>query len=133
DRGGIQRLGRWVHLDSGRLPRACTAQRCEVLQVGGSGALPSDPRLHLVRVGAGLLLSDLPLGSALGIRQGPAVVQAGSYHQTTEPPILLAEGVGAVSRFPQVEDTYRTYSWVVPLVGRDVHPWGVDALMSRIQ
>jgi hypothetical protein len=133
DLGGVEGLARWVRLRSGRLPRPCTRQRCEVLQVGGNGPLPTDPRLHVIRVGSGRLVSDLPLGSQLGIRQGPAILAAGLYHQAPQPPILLADGVAALSRFPQVEDSYRTYSWVVPLERRDVHPWDVDALTARIQ
>ena len=123
DLNGIQGLQRWVLLRSGRLPRPCTSERCEVVQVGGSGPLPTDPRLHLSLVGHGRLSGDLPLGSQLGIQQGPAVVQAGHYHVAPQPPILLAEGVDALSRFPLVEDSYRTYAWVVPLEARDVHPW----------
>ncbi len=133
DLGGIEGLGRWVRLSSGRLPQPCTPRRCEVLQVGGRGALPTDPDLHLALVGSGRLVSDLPLGSQLGLRKGPAVVTAASYQAAQQPPILLAEGVDALSRFPLVENTYRTYSWVVPLEPRDVHPWEVSTLTARIE
>jgi FtsX-like permease family len=133
DLGGVEGLGRWVQLRSGRLPQPCTPRRCEVLQVGGSGALPTDPRLHLALVGSGRLVTDLPLGSQLGLRQGPSVVTAASYQAAQQPPILLAEGVDALSRFPLVENIYRTYSWVVPLEAQDVHPWEVNTLTARIQ
>jgi hypothetical protein len=131
--GGVQGLGRWVRLRSGRLPRPCTPLHCEVLQVGGRGVLPTDPKLHLARVGRGRLVSDLPLGSQLGLEQGPAVLTAASFQAAQQPPILLAEGVAALSRSSLVEDTYRTYSWVVPLRARDVHPWVVDSFETRIQ
>src|SRR5829696_4364926 len=32
---GADDLSRWIHVTSGRLPRRCTAGRCEVLQIGG--------------------------------------------------------------------------------------------------
>ena len=34
--GAVSGIGHYVHLSSGRLPRACTPARCEVVQVGGT-------------------------------------------------------------------------------------------------
>ena len=38
--GGVDGLARWVRLRSGRLPRRCTPRLCEVVVVGGTGAVP---------------------------------------------------------------------------------------------
>src|SRR5438132_4925082 len=76
DLTAIEGVRRWVHLRSGRYPRECRPSRCELIEVGGRGALPSDPSLHLVVVGHGSLTSDLALGSDVGLRQNPAVEAA---------------------------------------------------------
>jgi hypothetical protein len=64
--GGVDGLGRWVRLRSGRLPRRCTPQRCELVLVGGRGRLPRLPFLHVV--GRGTLTKDAPLGAYFGSR-----------------------------------------------------------------
>src|SRR5918999_2648232 len=38
--GGVDGLGQWVRLRTGRLPRPCTPERCEVLRLRGAGRLP---------------------------------------------------------------------------------------------
>jgi hypothetical protein len=132
DLGAVEGLRRWVRLRTGRLPRECRPSRCEVLQAGGTGALPSDPALHLVRVGSGTLTSDLPLGSDLGLRQNPAVESAQSYHSAVKLPILLAEGVSSLAQNPALQTIYRTYAWVAPLERGDVRPWSVGSFSSRV-
>jgi len=57
DLGAVDGLARFVRLRSGRLPASCRPERCEVLQLGGSGPLPSVPGLRLVRVGRATLAS----------------------------------------------------------------------------
>ena len=51
--GAVDGLAPWVRLSSGRLPRACRPERCEVVQLRGGGRLPAAPGLRLVRVGRG--------------------------------------------------------------------------------
>ena len=82
--GGVDGLGRWVRLRSGRLPRRCTPQRCELVLVGGSGRLPRLPFLHVV--GRGTLTKDAPLCAYFGNRGASA------------PPLLLAEGALALGQ-----------------------------------
>ena len=41
DLGAVDGLGRFVQLRSGRLPKTCTPERCEVLQLGGAGPIPA--------------------------------------------------------------------------------------------
>src|SRR6266545_3538664 len=55
-------LARYVHVRSGRLPRRCTAQRCEVLELGGSGPVPTIRGLTLAVVGKATLDSPVPFG-----------------------------------------------------------------------
>src|SRR5918995_3080614 len=51
DLGAADDLGRWVRLQSGRLPGPCRPERCEVIQIAGSGRIPNVPGLRLVRGG----------------------------------------------------------------------------------
>src|SRR5256885_382611 len=53
DLGAVDGLARFVRLRSGRLPARCRPEHCEVLQLGGSGPLPSVQGLRLVRGGGG--------------------------------------------------------------------------------
>jgi hypothetical protein len=40
DVGALDGLDTWIVVRSGRLPKPCRPERCEVIQVGGSGPLP---------------------------------------------------------------------------------------------
>src|SRR5262249_59122265 len=46
--GAVDDLGKWVRLRSGRLPRVCTLQRCEVLVIRSGGRRPGGPALRLL-------------------------------------------------------------------------------------
>jgi len=35
-------LGRWVRLESGRIPKLCVPTHCEVLRLEGAGPVPSN-------------------------------------------------------------------------------------------
>ncbi|HEX4930478.1 MAG TPA: hypothetical protein VFV62_07180, partial [Gaiellaceae bacterium] len=63
--GGVERLGRWVTLRSGRLPRSCSAERCEVLRLRGQGRLPHPDGLKLVEVGEAVLDNRVLFGDFL--------------------------------------------------------------------
>ena len=54
-----------VILRSGRLPRTCTAERCEVLRLRGRGGLPDAPGLRFVQVGTANLRSAQLFGDFL--------------------------------------------------------------------
>ena len=118
--GGVDGLGRWVRLRSGRLPAPCTPQRCELALVGGSGRLPRLPFLHVV--GRGTLARDAPLDAYFGAR-GPK-----------SPPLLLANGALAVGRLPipDAELISRTYGWVLPVASGSLHDWEIPGLASRV-
>jgi hypothetical protein len=122
--GGIENLGRWVRLTSGRLPRACTAARCEVLQLGGHGRIPSVAGLRLVRVGRAVLTSALPIENFISRDvKGSILSEAHRYHTPATPPFLLAEGVRGVAAAPALADIYRGFDWTVPLVDGSLRPW----------
>src|SRR5207248_6529085 len=66
---GLDGLGALVSLQSGRLPRACLPQRCEVVQIGSAGkARVDEGDIHLVRVGIGALPTEQPFGDSLAAR-----------------------------------------------------------------
>ena len=132
DLTAIEGVRSWVRLRSGRYPRVCRPSRCELIQVGGRGPLPSNPALHLVVVGTGTLLSDLPLGADVGFRLNPAVEQAASYHAPSAVPLLVANGVSALAAAPFTSALYRSYSWIVPLARGDVHAWSVGSFQDRV-
>src|SRR5579859_41852 len=131
DLTAIEGVRHWVRLRTGRYPRECTPSRCELIQVGGRGAYPSDPALHLVVVGTGTLVSDLALGKDVGAKLNPAVEQAATYHAAKDVPILVADGVSALAAAPFASDLYRSYSWIVPLQRGDVHAWSVGSFQAR--
>ena len=118
--GGVDGLGRWVRLTSGRLPRRCTPQRCELVLLGGKGRLPRLPFLHVV--GRGTLTSDAPLNAYFGT------------HGPRNPPLLLAEGALALGRapLPDAELISRTYGWVLPIAPDSLHDWEIPGLAGRI-
>ena len=118
--GGVDGLGRWVRLSSGRLPRRCTPQRCELVLVGGRGRLPRLPFLHVV--GRGALTNDAPLAAYFGNRGANG------------PPLLLAEGALALGSapLPDAELIARTYGWVLPIAPGSLHDWEIPGLARRI-
>ncbi|HEY6150781.1 MAG TPA: hypothetical protein VIW19_09695, partial [Gaiellaceae bacterium] len=134
--GAVDDLGRWVKLRTGRLPRPCTLRRCEVLVVRGGGRIPHSPGLRLVPVGTGDVVSPVLFGDAvpsLGLHQSQFVQQIARYHRPKPPPLVLANGVAGLARWPDLRDAYRTYSWVVPLDRRVVRSWSADSLAGRIE
>ena len=134
DLGGIDGLGRFVHLQAGRLPHVCRPERCEVLQLGGSGPIPSIGGLRLVRVGRATLSSKLPLGDLI-TRETYASVLSSSlrYHTAATPPLLLAEGVAGLASVEALAPTYRSYAWTTALGPHAVHPWTIDSFARRVE
>ncbi len=133
DLGAVDGLGRFVRLESGRLPRTCTPRRCEVVQLGGSGPFPQIAGLRLVRVGRASLDSSLPLGDLI-TRETYANVLSSSlrYHTAAPAPLLLADGVRGLATVPALAPTYRSYSWTLPLASDRVRPWSLDAFDEQV-
>src|SRR4051812_46118565 len=134
DLRAVDGVGRFVHLQSGRLPRLCVPAHCEVLRLAGSGPLPSTPRLRLVEVGRAVLPADAPFRDYLGRPPADtAVLRAAiDYHTPASPPLVLAEGVDGLSRTQELATLYRSYAWFLPVAARDVHPWSVDGYRSDV-
>ncbi len=130
-----------VTLRSGRLPRRCTAERCEVLRLRGKGSLPNAPGLRLVEVGTATLNSRQLFGDFLeptdnataDAEIAPALRQAGRYHRPAPPPLVVAEGVDALSVSPAIARTYRSYAWVWPLAAGHPRLWQVDDVIGRVE
>ena len=138
--GAVDGLARWVRLTSGRLPRPCMPERCEVLRIRGRGRIPNAPRLRLVPVGRGALVSSVLFGDAIppakNARHENSLSEqyrsTGRYHRPAPAPIVLAEGVAGLARSPVLR-TYRTFGWHVPLESSYVHPWTIEQLVRDIE
>ena len=135
--GAVDDLGAWVRLRSGRLPRVCRPARCEVLVIRrAAGRIPNVRGLRLVPVGEGDLRSAALFGDAVpaqGLDESAFVQKIRRYHRPAAPPLVLANGVAGLDRSPRLQDSYRSYGWVVPLRRGTVRSWSADALVTRIE
>ena len=134
--GAVDDLGRWVRLRSGRLPRVCRPQHCEVLVVRRGGPITNVPGLRLVPVGEGDLRTATLFGDAIpaqDLGESAFVEKIRRYHRPAPPPLVLANGVAALDRSPVLHDAYRSYGWVVPLRRGTVRSWSAEALATRIE
>jgi hypothetical protein len=128
-----------VLLRSGRMPRRCTAERCEVLRLRGKGRLPDVPGLRVVQVGTGTLRSSqlfgdflAPTDNALADAElAPALQQSAGYHRPPPGPLVVAEGIEALVSSPVLDRTYRSYAWVQPLSAGTPRLWEIDRLIER--
>ena len=120
--GALDGLQKWITVTSGRLPKPCTPQECELVQVGGPPAAPKIANLHVV--GRASFVAGAPLSAYFG-----AVAPGRS-----PPPILLANGVLGLTRFPLPDGAIvaRTYGWIVPVAPNRVHDWQLASLATRI-
>ena len=138
--GGVQELGRWVTIRSGRLPRTCTPERCEVLRLRGSGRLPRLEGIDLVEVGEAALENRVLFGDFLAptdnaladAEVSPSLARAAGYHRPPPPPLFLAEGVAALAGAPALERVFRSYAWVAPLAPGRPRLWEVDDLAASV-
>jgi hypothetical protein len=128
-----------VILRSGRLPRTCTPDRCEVIRLRGRGALPSAPGVRIVEVGTGTLRSrqlygDFLLSSDAATADAtipPELGETTEYHRPPPAPLVVAEGRAALAAAAALARTYRTYAWVWPLGPGSPRLWDVDELVQR--
>ena len=135
----VDGLGPHVLLRSGRLPRACRPERCEVLRLRGRGRLPDAPGLRVVEVGAATLRSRqlfgdflAPTDNALADAElAPALAEAAGYHRPPPGPLVVAEGVAGLVSSPVLSRSYRSYGWVQPLAGGTPRLWEIDRLVAE--
>jgi hypothetical protein len=138
--GGVDGLGSHVHLRSGRLPRRCEPERCEVLRLRGSGRLPQPEGLRLVEVGEAVLDNRVLFGDFLAptdnaleqAEVSPVIARAAGYHRPPPPPLFLAEGVDTLATAPSLASYYRSYAWVAPLGEGNPRLWEVDGLAAGV-
>ena len=138
--GAVDGLADWIVLRSGRLPEECRPDHCEVVRLRGSGPLPSEPGLRLVEVGQAVLRSPVLFGDFIapvesGRRRAalsPAFREAAAYHRPPTAPLVLADGVDGLTRSPELQNVYRSYSWVVPLRSGSVRAWDVSDLGGAV-
>jgi hypothetical protein len=130
-----------VILRSGRLPRTCTPERCEVLRLRGAGALPDAPGLRLVEVGRATLRSRQLYGDFLRSTDAatadasvePGLGEGAEYHRPPPAPLVVAEGREALANASALARTYRTYSWVWSVSRGSPRLWEIDDLVSRTE
>jgi hypothetical protein len=133
DLGAIDGLARYVDVRAGRLPRACRAERCEVLQLGGSGPIPRITGLRLARVGRATLNSPIPFGYLITRETYASVLSSAlRYHTAATPPLLLANGVRGLATAEVFAPSYRSYTWTAPIDPEDVHPWTIDPFAGEV-
>ena len=127
-------LSRWVKLVSGRLPTRCVPAHCEVLRLKGRGPIPSTSHLNLIEVGRATLKPDAPFAAfVLPTPPTEQVARAVRYHTPQPSPTVIANGVAALSRTPELETFYRAYGWFLPVGHGEVHPWAIDAFERKVQ
>jgi hypothetical protein len=135
--GAVDDLGKWVRLRSGRVPRVCRPEHCEVLVIRrAEGGIPNVPGLRLVPVGQGDLRTAALFGDAVpaeGLNESAFVQKIRRYHRSAAPPLVLANGVAGLDSSPRLHDTYRSYGWAVPLRRSSVRSWSADALVTRVE
>jgi len=127
-------LSRWVKLVSGRLPTRCVPSHCEVLRLKGKGPIPSTSHLNLIEVGRATLKPDAPFAAfVLPTPPTEQVARAVRYHTPQPSPTVIANGVAALSRTPELETFYRAYGWFLPVANGEVHPWAINAFEQKVQ
>ena len=114
----VERLGSFVHVESGRLPRRCTARRCEVLEIGTAG-LPRTLRAPGLRV--------VPVGRAA--LRVPAVL--GDFTEPSNATLVVASDVPGLASLPVLASFFRTASWVAPFGPGEIHEWEAARLLAR--
>ena len=112
----VDGIAQWVTLTTGRLPRRCTPDRCEVIQVAGLAATPAPIRgAGLVLVGSGRLKSTLPFGRD---------------RLTRNTPLFTAGDTAGLSSLSGVAFVYRSTIWTSPVDPDALHTWDVPNLLA---
>ncbi|MGH3012341.1 MAG: hypothetical protein ACRDMY_10985 [Gaiellaceae bacterium] len=134
--GGVDSLADWVTLRSGRLPRPCEPDHCEVVRLRGRGSIPNVPGLRLVQVGEAVVSSPVLFGDFIAPAENersraalsPIYREAFEYHRPEPAPLVLAEGIDGLTSSPELDAVYRSYSWVAPLQAGTLRAWEIDHL-----
>ena len=117
--GGVDALVSRVHLKSGRLPAACTSTRCEVLQVGGqTGAAPRPDSFGLIVVGVGEFTDNR--------------IFTGTFAPAPGVPVLVADGIAAVSSMPSVGNFQGSDGWIGEINLKSIEREGLNNYRNSI-
>jgi hypothetical protein len=109
-------LARWFVIRSGRLPQACTPQRCETV-VLGNGPRPR--------------ISGFPVVGVAEPRPGTPVRRLLGT-ATARVPLLVAEGVAGADQLAMFESAFRGYTWSGPLASARPTAWTLNELEQRL-
>ena len=132
-------LSDWVTLRSGRMPRACEPERCEVVRIRGEGGIPNAPGLRLVEVGTAAVKSPVLFGDFIAPaenEQSRAALSPNLPRGGALPPPRAAgtdpRGRASTASWalPSWRTVYRSYSWVAPLEQGTVRAWEIDELAT---
>jgi hypothetical protein len=113
----VDEPGRLLELRAGRLPSACTAERCELVALDGPGSPLAGSRL--VVVGAAMARPGSPLASLVG-------------STATAERVLVGVGINALARRQEVDGLFRTLTWTVPIEADTLSSRKVSGLPVRI-
>ena len=85
----------------------------------------------LVVVGHGIVSRSAPFAQYISrpVTTGTSL----GYHTPQTPPLVIADGVNALSHAPELATFYRSYAWMLPLAPGSVHPWTVSRLTTEIE
>ncbi len=115
--GATDRLDRGVRLTSGRLPTSCTPSRCEAVSVGGTDRPALDRAVRTLGV--------VVVGTAR--RTDPQLVSG--QLDPGDTPLLLGDGVDAMSRLSVLALFSRFYAWTADIDAARVVALGVPAYL----
>lgn len=117
--GGIDDVAKSIVLESGRFPRTCNPELCEVIQIGGSTNSTPQPESFGIRIVGTGILKDAELFAA------NILPSDGS-------PLLIANGIAHASSLARLKDQLGVDGWIsqinLKILGRD----GSDSYVSSI-
>ena len=137
---GVDGLAPYVHLTSGRLPRACTPDALRGAAVArdrhaaerarACGSCRSG-RGRSARASSSATSSRRPTTRSRIASSLRRCNRRASYHRPQPAPLVVAEGIEALTRAPATANTYRSYAWMWPLAAGRPRLWEIDGLVSR--
>ncbi len=119
--GAVDGLSRWLVLRSGRLPRTCTPDDCELVQIGGA------PRRAEAAVPPRRRPRDVPRRRAARAR-----TSARRREPAADPARRRRAAASRACRCPDAALIARTYGWIVPVAPGSIHDWELASLGTRL-
>ena len=108
-----------IKVTSGRLPSSCSADNCEVIQIGRSaGGVPRPEAFKLHIVGTGEITDPLLFSGTMGPAAGSS--------------LLLADGIRSVQNLPTFANSHAADAWVGKIDLGAVNAHGADAYIAKV-